>query len=378
MLESEIIYTFLKKNNIHFFTGVPDSTLKDFCACITEKAPKKNHIITANEGGAIAIACGYYLSTEQIPLIYMQNSGIGNALNPLISLADPDVYSIPLLLMIGFRGEPGKKDEPQHKKQGKITMKLLDVLGITHKILPDTETSALQIIKNAIDTVKYKKKSFALVIRKGTFSPYPSSNKEKNESDVQREEAISQVSRIIEKNAIVVSTTGKISRELCEYRDKNKQNHTHDFLTIGSMGHCSHIALGIAITKPGKKVYCFDGDGSILMHMGSLAINGTQNLSNFKHILFNNGAHDSVGGQPTVGMSIDFPVIAKACGYKSVFRVKKINELNPALQQFIKAKGPSFLEIRVKKGSRKNLGRPSLTPAQMKKLFMNYIQEKEI
>ena len=374
MIEASYFYNKLIEKGIGFFSGVPDSLLKDFCAYITDHADKQNHIIAVNEGAAVGLACGYHLATNRIPLVYMQNSGIGNAVNPLLSLADNDVYRIPLLLVIGWRGEPGVHDEPQHVKQGKVTCSLLESLGISYAVLEKTEESANGQIDTCFKTISETGSPYALVIRKDTFAPYTLQKKEEHTAVMTREEAIEEIAS--GRGGIIVSTTGMISRELYELRDKTDAGHERDFLTVGSMGHASSIALSIALQKPELQVTCLDGDGAALMHMGSLAAIGTQKPRNYYHIVLNNGAHDSVGGQPTIAPFIDIPAIARSCGYTKVFLAKTKEELKKILEE--KHKGLTFIEVKVKKGSRKDLGRPKTTPQENKAAFMKFIEEHRL
>ena len=364
----------LKKHNIMFYTGVPDSLLKNFCACLDNDNTIKN-IISANEGAAIALAAGYYLSTEKIGVVYMQNSGLGNAINPLLSLADKDVYGIPMLLIIGWRGEPGIRDEPQHIKQGKITDKLLETMGIPYKIISNISNDFDKIINDAYQYCIANSEPFALLIRENTFEPYTDSQSRENKYVLERESAIKIIIENIEKDAVVISTTGKISRELFELREQLKQPHFSDFLTVGSMGHASQIALGIALNKSSKKVYCIDGDGAAIMHMGSIGIAGASSCTNYKHIIINNGAHDSVGGQPTVGFDIDFTGIAKACGYKTALVSENAEDIVYKIRKIKETEGPALLEIKVKTGSRINLGRPSVAPMENKYDFMEFLKK---
>lgn len=370
MISTDQFYQSLISKNITFFTGVPDSLLKDICAYITDNTSKDHHIIAANEGGAIALATGYHIATGKTPLVYMQNSGIGNAVNPLLSLADTEVYSIPMLLMIGWRGEPGVKDEPQHIKQGKVTLDLLKVMKIPYAIVPNNIESAKDIILEAISYTNEYNAPYALIVKKGTFEPYKLKNTIKAEYPMTREAAIEFVVKYLNKDDIVVSTTGMTSRELFEIRNKLDQSHENDFLTVGSMGHANQIALGIALENPIRTVYCFDGDGAVLMHTGSMGIIGDIAPKNFKHIIFNNGAHDSVGGQPTVGFKTDFCKIAKAFNYRKVFHVKSLSELDNTLQEFKETEGPALIEILVNKGARKDLGRPTTSPVKNKLALM--------
>lgn len=372
MIEPKFFYDALKKNNTDFFAGVPDSLLKNFCAYVTDNADGNSHFISANEGSAVGLAAGYHIATGKIPLVYMQNSGIGNAVNPLLSLVDPDVYEIPLVLVIGWRGEPGVHDEPQHKKQGKVTCGLLDAMGIPYAVMADNETDLENQIAACYSSIREKHAPFAFVVRKDTFAPYSLIKNQKVEAEMTREEAIEQVMLSAGERDIFVSTTGMASRELYELRVKHGMGHEKDFLTVGSMGHASQIALSIALQKPDRSVTCVDGDGATIMQMGGLATIGTRKPANFRHVIINNGAHDSVGGQPTVGLEIDIPAIARACGYERTLSVKTVAELKSALAD--KKQCTTLIEIRTKKGSRKDLGRPKESPTENKIALMEFIK----
>ena len=375
MLSPKFFIDTLRQHGIDFFAGVPDSLLKSVCAYITDNFNDKHNIITANEGGAVALAAGYHLATGKTGCVYMQNSGEGNAVNPLASLTDKDVYHIPLLLIIGWRGKPGVHDEPQHKKQGKITLELLDVLGISNEVLSKDEEEAEKQIDKAINSINTTGEAYALIVEKDTFETYTLQNKKEDEYTMTREEAIQTVAANISQDAVIVSTTGMISRELFEYRAAMGQGHDHDFLTVGSMGHASMIALGIALQHPERQVFCFDGDGAAIMHLGNMAIVGSKSPSNYVHIIFNNGAHDSVGGQPTVGHEIDLVEIANAMQYKHTCSVKSIEALTEALKN-LKTDGPQLIEVKVRKGNRSDLGRPTTTPIENKTALMNYLKNK--
>lgn len=355
----------LKNNGVVKFFGVPDSFLKEFCASLDDNN------ITANEGNAVARGVGYYLASGKIPLIYMQNSGLGNAINPLLSLADSEVYDIPLLLLIGWRGHIDIKDEPQHKKQGMITDKLLDTIGIKYEVLGD---NFKEQIKNAISYIKKTNKSFAFLAKKGTFLAVDNSVKPEHNFELLREDAIKILLNKIEadKNSFIVSTTGFCSREVYE----NSTRPSHNFLTVGSMGHASSIALSIALSKKDKTIYCFDGDGALLMHLGAIVNIAKENPSNFKHILFNNYAHDSVGAQKTGTENVDYKKLFLSVGYKNIYSAQNQKELENVLDDFINSKELSFLEIKVKIGARSNLGRPEETPIQNKIAFMEALEEK--
>ncbi|KAA6332252.1 Pyruvate dehydrogenase [termite gut metagenome] len=376
MLSPKYFIKTLKKNNIEFFTGVPDSLLKNICAYISDHFVTQNNIIAANEGAAIGLAAGYYMATGKIPVVYMQNSGLGNTINPLLSLTDKEVYNIPLILLVGWRGEPGIKDEPQHIKQGKVTIPLLDTIGINNIVLSKKEEIFKEQLETALDHIKKTKEPFAFVVQKDVFDDYKLKREGvDNKSLMSRESAIQVVLDSMTDTDIVVSTTGMISRELFEYRELKKQGHEKDFLTVGSMGHASQIALSIALQKSERKVFCFDGDGAALMHMGSMATIGSIKPKNYVHIVFNNGAHDSVGGQPTVGLRIKFPQVALSCGYTLAISVEDESLLKESLTEINFLEGPVFFEIKVKKGARKNLGRPTTSPVENKNNFMDFLSK---
>ncbi len=374
MIQPKDFIETLRAGGIEFFAGVPDSLLKNLCAYITDSIARENNIIAANEGGAVALAAGYHLATGKTGCVYMQNSGEGNAVNPLLSLMDADVYKMPLLLIVGWRGEPGVHDEPQHVKQGKVTLSLLETMGIPYAVLDD---SLEKQVAEALQTIQETNGIFALIVRKGTFEDYKLQKQETANWELGREEAIKIVVDKLREDDIVVSTTGMISRELFEYRETKGQGHAHDFLTVGSMGHASQIALGIALQKPTRRVIVFDGDGALLMHMGGLAIIGDYNPKNLVHIVFNNGAHDSVGGQPTVGQKIDVEAVAKAVGYSDVISVENQMSLMAAMNHVNNAviDGVSLINVNVRKGNRKDLGRPTTTPQQNKEALMKELEK---
>lgn len=375
MIKTEYFFNLLKNYEVSFFTGVPDSLLKSVCAYISDNYESDSHIIAANEGNAIALAAGYNLVTGKIPLVYMQNSGLGNCVNPITSLIDKEVYSIPMLMLIGWRGEPGQKDEPQHIKQGKVTLELLDVLGIKYLVLSTEEQECKIQLEEAMQYAQTNSAPFALVIKSETFSPYILIKKNTLfDTDLTREDAIEFIINHINDRDIVVTTTGKSSRELYELREKLCKSHASDFLTVGSMGHSSSIALSISLMAKDRRVFCIDGDGSVIMHMGALATLGSFAKENFKHIIINNGAYESVGGQPTVGININFCPIAVNCGYKNAYLVQSILELEKQFQSFNEVLGPSLLEIKVNMESRSTLGRPKKSPLENKNEFIDFIR----
>lgn len=375
MIRPSYFYDLLIKNGTDFFAGVPDSLLKNLCAYITDNAPAENHIISANEGSATGLATGYHLATGKIPMIYMQNSGEGNIVNPLMSIADPDVYSIPMLIVIGWRGEPGVHDEPQHVKQGKVTCDLLDAMKVPYEVLSGNEADLPAQFEKAYKYIKENNAQYAFVIRKGIFDEYKLQNNIPVEGKMSREEAIEKIMLSADDRTAFVSTTGMISRELYEQRDKHNMGHDRDFLTVGGMGHASQIALAIAMQKKERQVYCLDGDGASIMQMGGMATIGSRKPSNYVHFVLNNGAHDSVGGQPTVGRQIDFCEIAEGCGYENVVKVTTPEELYAVLSDSETKEKLTFVEVLVTKGARKDLGRPKSTPVENKIALMKFLEK---
>lgn len=373
MISPKFFIDELDRYGIDYFAGVPDSLLKSICGYIADNMDARHNIITANEGAAVALAAGYHLATGKVGVVYMQNSGEGNAINPLASLVDKEVYNIPILLLIGWRGCPGVQDEPQHVKQGKVTTGLLNIMGVNYDVLSKEENKAAKQILKAVEAVK-RNEVYALIIEKDTFNAYTLQNVERNNFTMSREEAIQTVVAALGEADTIISTTGMISRELFEYRTAMNQGHERDFLTVGAMGHASQIALGIALEKQDRKVWCFDGDGASIMHMGSMAIVANKAPQNYVHVVFNNGAHDSVGGQPTVGLKIDIPAIAKAMGYKHVYNVDTKEGLQELIGEIKVQEGPIFLQACVKQGNRKDLGRPTTTPIQNKEALMAFLR----
>ena len=373
MIRPDYFIDTLGAHGIDFFAGVPDSLLKNICAYISDHLDERHNIITANEGGAIGLATGYHLATGRIGCVYMQNSGEGNIINPLASLTDKEVYNIPVLLLIGWRGRPGVHDEPQHIKQGKVTTALLDTMGIEYAVLSKEEEEAEKQIAKAVAHMRATNEVYALIVEKDTFDSYTLQNVRMNKLSFGREEAIQTVAASLGEKDVIVSTTGMISRELFEYRACKGEGHERDFLTVGSMGHASQIALGIALEQPDRRVWCFDGDGAVIMHMGGMAIIAEKAPKNFVHVVFNNGAHDSVGGQPTVGLDIDLCAVAKAVGYRAAFSTDNKEGLLAILNEVRELDGPVFLQVCVKKGNRKDLGRPTTSPIENKVALMSFL-----
>lgn len=372
MLSAAELHDAFLAAGIRFFTGVPDSQLKAYCdhlASLDAENPAQ-HIIAANEGGAVGLAAGSHLATGGIPLVYMQNSGLGNAVNPLASLTDPAVYGIPLLLLVGWRGKPGVKDEPQHVKQGMITPDLLALLGVeTHVLTADSTVAEIRgVLAGRFANAWQNGRAAAIVVEKGALTPSGKAPKRADPPPLSREAAIQHLAAHLGADDFVVSTTGKASRELYEFRQQAGGG-DHDFLTVGSMGHASMIALALA-EQGGHRVFCLDGDGAVLMHMGAMALIGARKPARLVHVALNNAAHESVGGMPTVAEQVDLCAVAKACGYATVHCVETLAGLDRALDALAAQAGPHWVEIRVNLDVREDLGRPKSTPRENKEAFM--------
>ena len=359
-----------------FYTGVPDSQLKALCDYLmdTYGIDPKHHIIAANEGNCTALAAGYHLATGKVPVVYMQNSGEGNIINPVASLLNDKVYAVPMIFIIGWRGEPGIHDEPQHIYQGEVTVKLLEDMDIkTFIISKDTTEDELTAVMSDFRRVLETGRQVAFVVRKGALTN-ACEVEYRNDNKMMREEIIQHIVKAADEDPIV-STTGKTSRELFEIRTVNGQSHKYDFLTVGSMGHASSIALGIAINKPDHRIWCIDGDGAVLMHMGSMALLGANAPKNIVHVVINNGAHETVGGMPTAAAKIDIMAIAKACGYPNAVCADSFADLDKALDAAKSSNELSLIEVKCSIGAREDLGRPTTTALENKQSFMAYLAE---
>lgn len=359
-----------------FYTGVPDSQLRPLCDFLMERfgIDAKHHLIAANEGNCAALAAGYHLATGKIPVVYMQNSGEGNIINPAASLLSEKVYAIPCLFIVGWRGEPGIHDEPQHIYQGEVTLKLLEDMDIRIFVIgKETTDDQVEKAMDEFREILSQGKDVAFVIRKGGLS-YDRKVKYENENSMAREEIIKHIVEVSGTDP-VISTTGKASRELFEIREEQGLGHKYDFLTVGSMGHSSSIALGVAVNKPDTKVWCIDGDGAVLMHMGSMAVLGANAPKNLVHIVINNGAHETVGGMPTVAQKIDFVEVAKACGYPYAVVVDDFQALDRELMAAKQRGKLSLIEVKCAIGARDDLGRPTTSAIENKRNFMEYLSE---
>ena len=359
-----------------FYTGVPDSQLKALCNYLmaTYGIDPQHHIIAANEGNCAAIAAGYHLATGRVPVVYMQNSGEGNIINPVASLLNDKVYAIPVIFVVGWRGEPGVHDEPQHIYQGEVTVKLLEDMGIASFIIgkETIDDEAAQAMER-FRAILAEGKDVAFVIRKGALTDAPAVEY-RNGNTMVREEIIRHIVQASGED-LIVSTTGKASRELFEIREANGQGHGHDFLTVGSMGHSSSIALGVALHRPEKRVWCIDGDGAVLMHMGAMAVIGANKPKNLIHVVINNGAHETVGGMPTVAGGVDLPAVARACGYPNAVRVSSFGDLDRELEAARNREELSLIEVMCSIGAREDLGRPTTTALENKRNFMETLKK---
>lgn len=373
-LSVQALYNNLNAGGVDYFCGVPDSITGPFSSFLEDHA-KDKHTITANEGNAIGLAIGYHIATGKIPLVYMQNSGLNNTIDPLASLADRSVLNTPMLLLIGWRGQPGKNDEPHHARQGAITPDLLRSLEIPFDTLSHNTAETSQQITEIIKNINDLNRPQALLIEQGNFARYTPNSKPLNNYPMNREEALAIVVEALDKDAIIVAGIGKLSRELFEYRQKHGRNHKKDLLVVGGMGHASSIALGIAQQKPEKKVFCLDGDGSTLMHLGALPTIGNLGPTNFYHVIFNNESHDSVGGQPTAVGNIKISEIARACGYRYTTSQSDAELVSAETVRIQQADGPALLEIKIRPGARSDLTRPTIKPVINKQEFMSSLKQ---
>lgn len=371
MIAPALFLDTLKALGVTFFTGVPDSLLKSVCQHIDLNVARENHIITANEGAAVALAMGAYMASGKPALVYLQNSGIGNTVNPLLSLADPDVYGAPMILLVGWRGQPGVKDEPQHVKQGRVMTDLLDAMDLPWAVMPRDEAELPAALKTVVDTAVAGATPYVLLVEKDSFGKGDSAPKGEPSPAPSREEALKAAVTAIGDTGVCVATTGMLGRELFEHRVDSGTPSGLDFLTVGGMGHASAIALGLALKDAaGRDVWCLDGDGALLMHMGGMAVITAHGPANFNHVVFNNGVHDSVGGQPTPIDRLDIPAMALAAGYRSARRVERLEDIGPALNA-VRGQGPALIEIVVKPGNRADIGRPTVSPADARRRFMS-------
>lgn len=374
MIDPQACINHLQAKGVTFFTGVPDSRLKELSATLLNVLPPEQHVIAANEGNALGLAIGHYFATGNTAVVYMQNSGLGNVVNPLTSLADKEVYAVPVLMLIGWRGQPGEKDEPQHVKQGRISPALLEALEVPYRIL-DGDSDCEAVVNEIWAEMMGKSMPAALLVKGGTFSKAPQASSVTQAvatGTMKREAAIARMLDVLGSEDCVLATTGKTGRELFELRVARGEEQ-RDFLAVGGMGHCSSVALGAALALPHKRFICLDGDGALLMHMGAMAVAGSRKPKNFIHVLLNNQCHESVGGQPTCVGTVDCGAVAKACGYAEQYVAADLNAIEPVFASLKDKPGPHFVEIVLTKGARAELGRPTSTPCENKVQFMKHL-----
>jgi phosphonopyruvate decarboxylase len=373
LISAKQLIEILDQHHMDFFCGVPDSLLKDLSLELNSLAPEQN-IIAANEGTAMGIAAGYHLATGKIPVVYLQNSGFGHLINPLLSLFSVKSYHLPALIFMGWRGQPDEHDEPQHRHQGLATPEILKAIGLNYSILDMGSADKLeQTIGDISCQIQTDKNCHFMLVRKGVFAP--SSKKiAPNHKEISFEFAVESILDCVGSEYKIVGSTGYISRMIYHLRERNGQSHHHDFLNVGAMGHASQIALGIA--KFGRrKTVCLEGDGSFLMHMGGAAIIGSSNCLPLYHIVLNNGCHASVGGQPTVGFKINIPEIARACGYSTAISVSTVMNLKQRLAEFFNSQGPALLEIQIQNTHLVEMGRPNDDLVSLKKMFIHHFYD---
>jgi len=379
MIDQKKFHECLQNAGVEFITGVPDSLLNEFCLYAEAELPPGRHVTAANEGNAVALAAGYYLATGSVPLVYMQNSGIGNAMNPLLSLTNKEVYAIPMILLIGWRGDPDRTDWAHHKKQGELTGVLLETMTIPFRIIDGDGEDAFDAARWAVGTAKEISGPVALVAKKGMFEKgkIAQDSAESDKLEMNRESAIECILACVPKDAVCIATTGRATRELYDLREANGTGHENDFLNVGAMGHASSIAAGIALAEKNRLVVCLDGDGAVIMHLGALTTTGTVGLPNFLHVVLNNGVHESVGGQPTAGCKINLTAIAENAGYKTVgAAVETKQALRDAVKTLLASEGPAFIDIRIREGTRSDLGPLKGRISDLKNLFMKSMKDR--
>ncbi len=373
MVQPADAFAAFERAGVVFWTGVPDSLLADFCRYVEDHAPERSHVVAANEGGAVAIAAGHHLATGDVPAVYLQNSGLGNAVNPLVSLADPLVYRIPMVLLIGWRGEPGVEDEPQHRRQGETTLGVLETIGVPTRVVSRDPDGFVEAVTWAVLAATERCGPTALVVPAGTFGAYDGGDRGEPQTGLPfREEALVAVAEGLPEDIAIVATTGKTARELYEHR-RRRGGPRREFLVVGSMGHASQIAFGLALGAPLQRVCVLDGDGAAVMHLGGLAVIAEHAPANLYHVLFNNHAHESVGGQPTPTHRLDFPRLALAAGYTWAGSADRLGAIPEQVDALCRQDGPAFLEIRIRQGSRPDLGRPEESPSENRRQFTSWL-----
>lgn len=375
MVNQQSLFEALDRLGVKFFTGVPDSLLNDFCLYMTNNIPDSRHVMAANEGNAIGIAAGSYMATGNIPLVYMQNSGIGNATNPLLSLTHNCVYGIPMILVIGWRGDPSINDHAQHKKQGELTPVLMKDMDIPYEIL-DNDDTVIEKFTWAVTKAKEISSPVALIAKKAILTQKEKKQQYPESILMNREEAISAVIDVFGEDAIYLGTTGRATREVHEQLKMHGIGEGHEWQNVGSMGHVSSVGLGLALACPDKKIVVFDGDAAAVMHMGALATNCRYKASNLIHIVLNNGVNESVGGQQSAGQLIDLTGVAKSCGYRNIgHAVENKEELQQVMRTLPGDDMPAFVDVHVRQGIRPDMPKLNIDHKAQKEALMKYIME---
>lgn len=375
MVDQKQLFDSLQEMGVDFFTGVPDSLLNNFCLYLTQNIPDGQHVMAANEGNAVAIAAGHYMATGNIPLVYMQNSGIGNATNPLLSLTHDCVYGIPMILVIGWRGDPSISDHVQHRKQGELTPVLMKDMDIPYDIL-DSDDTVIDKFAWAVSKAREISSPVALIAQKAILTEKVKKQEYPSSKLMNREDAVSAVVDVLGSDAIYLGTTGRATREVHEQLKEHGVGEGHEFQNVGSMGHVSSVGLGLALAKPGKRIVVFDGDAAVVMHMGALATNCRYKAGNMIHIVLNNGVNESVGGQPSAGYVVNLTEIAAACGYRTPgHAVETKDELQTIIRDFEQGGMPLFIDVHVRQGIRSDMPKLNIDHKAQKEALMKNLNK---
>jgi len=354
----------LIRQDANVFTGIPCSYLTPLIHEVIARKETR-YVLASSEGDALAIASGIWLAGG-MGVVFCQNSGLGNMVNPLTSMNEP--FGIPALLLVTWRGKPGVKDEPQHKRMGEITPELLSLIGVEWELLPQEEGTALEVLKRACNFIRRVQRPYALVMSRSTFTSdediaIPSSNYPS------RSEALAAFLDNVDAGAVVIATTGKTGRELFTLDDR-----CGHFYCVGSMGYASSVAHGIALGSK-RRVYLLDGDGAAIMHMGNLTSIGSSHPANLIHIVLDNGCYDSTGAQPTASTSVDFVALALAVGYAQAQSCRSQGDFVLALRSHLPGTGPRLLHVPIRMGSMSQLGRPTTTPYDVARRLRELLME---
>jgi phosphonopyruvate decarboxylase len=351
---------------VRFATGVPDSLLAPLCDQVDDRRSIQ-HIIAASEGSALALGGGHYLATGQRPLIYMQNSGLPNAINPYLSMCHPSAYAIPSIWVIGWRGEPGVPDEPQHRAIGAATEGLLALLNVPVFMLRSGDADELDRLEAWMQD--REQGTVAVLVSARAVDADRRAPRRLEARPLKRREVLEHLVTGLDEEDTIFAGIGHVGRELLAVRGGAPTEFAGDLLCVGGMGHASQFALGFALARPERRVWCLDGDGAFTMHMGACSWLTRHPEQRFIHVLFDNGVHASVGGQPVCGQAVDFGRIAGALGYQHIERVSTLPAAQAALDQARARRAPTFLWCMVDERSASGLPRPRLELAARRELF---------